>query len=401
MMKLFGALLILLIVNNNTWATNSDSIKSNILFISVKGNYGTAMKSNDFVRGQNANNEAIDQFKEFSALFGLQTIGKEEWEQLHKMPAYGIGLSVIRINNEAEMGKPFSAYGFYHGVIHRWSKSALRYDVELGLAFNWKCFDLQSNPYNIAIGSKITSRICLGLDYELLIAKNCMLTFGGNFTHFSNGAIRKPNKGINFVSPFISFSYLFDNHELKPLVTDIKKEQHHEVQISVGYGIKQEENVLWQNPELTSVYEKLQKYHVFTLKTNYMRQYCQKGKWGGGVNICFDEWRGSEIRIDANGKARKVLSHCSHEPIIGLFLSHELLISKVGIVTDLGGNVYMSYSHVEYQNRKILFERLGVKYYFPYNIFAGVNVFANGVKANIIEWNMGYALQWHKRSVDR
>lgn len=381
------------------WASDSDTSK--VVLISLKTDYGTLLKSNDFVRGQNLNNEIINKFSDLSLNVGWQTRGETEWEYLHHLPSFGIGIATTRLNNSDEVGKPFSVFGFYHGTIRRWQQSAFRYNFELGLAFNWKKFDSQSNPYNIAIGSKITSRISLGLDYEWFLAKRWQLGLGANLTHFSNGAMRKPNKGLNCVAPFVRLTYLFDDCKLNNLVIIPTKKQHHEVQITIGGGIKQEENSLARNPELSSEYEHVQKYKVLTLKANYMRQYSLKGKWGGGATIYFDEWRGCHLFIDENNNAHKVKTHSSHEPVVGLFLSHELLINKVGILTDIGGNVYLPHSDIEFQNRKILFERLGVKYYFPCNMFVGVNVLANSVKASIVEWNTGYALQWGKHEVSR
>ena len=381
------------------WAAETDSSK--ILLLSAKADYGTVLNSNDFVDGLNAHNEVINRFSDISLSIGWQTQGKEEWEQQHKLPSFGIGMAISRFNNTAEIGKPFSVFGFYHGVLKRWQHSAFRSNLELGLAFNWKKFDLQSNPYNIAIGSKITSRISFGLDYEYFLTNRLQLAVGANLTHFSNGAIRKPNKGLNCVAPFVRLTYLFDEYKPNNLVFVSTKKQHHEVQVAVGYGVKQEENSINRNPELSSYYEHIQKYKVITLKANYMRQYSSKGKWGGGVSVYFDEWRGCGLFVDENNNAHKVKTQCGKEPIVGLFLGHELLINKVGILTDIGGNVYMAHSDIEYQNRKVLFERLGIKYYLPFNMFVGVNVFANGVKANIVEWNTGYALQWGKREISR
>ncbi len=352
--------------------------------------------------GTNKHNTPINRFSVISFNIGIQTTGDAEWQQLHNMPSYGLGIAATNINNHSEIGRPISIFGFYHGVIKHWKKSALRYHTELGLAYGWKPYDIQNNPYNIAIGSKLTARISFGLDYEMQIGKHYLCGIGANLTHFSNGAIRKPNKGVNFVAPFVRFSYLFNNNrEIKPLIPILIKRQAHEVQLSVGYGRKQEFQSLWRHPELSSAMYEMQSFNMFTLKVGYMRQYCQKGKWGVGISMYFDEWIGSDITIDEEGHVHKDLSQRQNKPIVGYYIGHEFLINRIAIVSDLGYNFYTKHVSADYKNDINVFERLGLKYYLPFNAFIGVNVFANRVKANIVEWNMGYALQWSKRVVDR
>ena len=379
--------------SSHLYALGNDSIHiKNIPFISLRADYGSVLNTNEFVAGTNLKGEPIKNFSSFSMKIGNQTIGKNDWEHLCNFPSYGLAFYTAIFDYNKEIGQPFAIYGFWDAPFHRWKSSAFMYQIEFGYAFNWKEYDKNSNYYNISEGSNGTAYIGLGLKYDYLIDKQIKVSLGGSFTHFSNGAIRKPNKGINLASPNISVSYL-----LKPMPDinrkrDLKYQKNNEIFFALGTGIKEGSYSYSETLLLNDPYPNIS-YFVMSLSTAYMRQYSFKSKAGAGINLIYDEWIGSSLNIDSLGNAKKVLGKGSDRFTFGIFGAHEFCIDRLSILTQLGCYVWQKDTS---EKKPLINERVGVKYHFKNNLFAGVNIYAhNCSKADFLEWNIGYRFKWN------
>ena len=71
---------------------------------------------------------------------------------------------------------------------------------------------------------------------------------------------------------------------------------------------------------------------------------------------------------------------------IALIVGHELTISKMALLTQLGVYVYNPYPHVD----KGVFQRYGLKYYFTDHIFGGFSLNTHFAKADLLEYSVGY-----------
>src|SRR5690606_14611622 len=61
---------------------------------------------------------------------------------------------------------------------------------------------------------------------------------------------------------------------------------------------------------------------------------------------------------------------------VGLMIGHELIINKVAIETQIGYYVYQPF-----KNDIVIYDRLGIKYYFTKNIFANLTLKTHLFKA--------------------
>ncbi len=183
---------------------------------------GYVFQTNDFIRGNNAEKEIINAFQMFSLKFSKQTTGKQQWEQLFNYPRYGLGFSIYDFHNPEEIGTPLAAYGFFNAPFKRWKKWSLNYEIGFGATFNWKSFDPVTNKYNIALGAGQSFYVDAGLLLNYRFNKHLDMETGFSLTHFSNGALKKPNKGLNTIAPKISIKYsideftTFSKKEIKP-----------------------------------------------------------------------------------------------------------------------------------------------------------------------------------------
>ena len=391
---------------NISFGNDSITYDRKPMYVTTKGEVnGRLAIVTDFFKGINKNEVKMKNFNSVSLGVGWQTTGKKQWELIHDLPSFGAAIYTARFDNEDEIGQPISLIGFYKGTFHRWDNHAIRYNLDLGLTFNWKPYDHETNPYNIVIGSPVTVHISYGVEYEYTIANRLALAVGGSLTHFSNGSIRRPNKGANLASPHIRASYYFTEYKPRSVTQDFGRMKANEVLFTLGYGRKRVDISYWLYEGIDDKYINKPDYNAVTLKANYMRQYSHKAKYGGGLSLCFDDYLDTGIEVAQDGTIRKTGGKLKNQINLGIFASHEYLIGNLGILTDLGGYIYQPKAFKELEDsdpkkKTDVFERLGIKYYLPYNLFAGVNVYAHIAKADFVEWNIGYRLRWGER-IDR
>jgi hypothetical protein len=369
--------------------------KARNTFFSLKYNNGAVLNTNDFVNGKNHHEKSIDSYQSLSIGFGKQTRGKHDWEHVHNFPEFGVAFYTAKFQRGSELGYPNALLGFYNAPFHRWERSALMFNIGFGLTYNWRPYNQEDNPFNIAIGSYRTVYVGLGVGYNYYLSRHWVLSGGLEANHFSNGAMRKPNKGLNMVAPYVSVNYLLGEVPRFERKYNIPHLTKNEIYFYLGFGQKREEFDTVKYSGLKDSYQDVM-YRAMTLSTAMMRQYSHKSKAGIGFDVIYDEWLGSSIKVNGNGKADKILSNSVSDRFsVGMFASHEFCISRLSIVTQVGTYIWRK----NVANKKnAVYQRAGLKYHFKNDMFVGINIFAHNMSsADFIEWNAGYRIKWPKK----
>lgn len=349
---------------------------------------GYVFQTNDFIRGNNAEKEIINAFQMFSLKFSKQTTGKQQWEQLFNYPRYGLGFSIYDFHNPEEIGTPLAAYGFFNAPFKRWKKWSLNYEIGFGATFNWKSFDPVTNKYNIALGAGQSFYIDAGLMLNYHINKHFNMETGLSLTHFSNGALKKPNKGLNTIAPKISIKYsideftTFSKKEIKPF------QQSNEWLISIFGGMK---NVIFNDANINVIekYEGLN-FPVLGLSTVFNRQVSYKSKFGIGISASYNGAHNAQVAVDDN-ELEALESPFVDKLQVSIYPSYELVVNKVSLVLQPAFYIYRK----KLKNQTPVFhQRIGLKYHFKNNFFAGVTL--RDYKFHVsdfMEWHIGYVLK--------
>lgn len=127
----------------------------------------------------------------------------------------GIGIGGYSFFNHEEVGTPISAYIFQGGTLARLtSRVSVGYEWNLGISFGWHS--------NSAIESRINAYINVGLPLTCQISPSLALTFGPDYTHFSNGDTTFPNGGANTLGLRLGLRGEISNrlHEKKPHILE-------------------------------------------------------------------------------------------------------------------------------------------------------------------------------------
>jgi len=386
--KLFLLLIILLSIKISAQTTNKDLPKYSKLFeLEFSYQNGYIFPTNNFVRGNNAENEKINAFQTFSLKLIKQTIGKKIWEQLFNYPEYGLGIYLADFHNPEEIGLPIAFYGYFTAPFQRWEKFTLNYEAGFGVAFNWNNYS-PSNAYNNAIGAKYTVYINLGMKVEYQLLKRFSIGLGVSLTHFSNGRLKAPNYGLNTIAPKISVIYKLYKPKLQFIKQNVPAfNKKNELYLSAFFGLK---NIIYDSLNI-AVSEKYEgeSYYVFGLSTLFNRQVSYKSKIGLGIDFSYDGSVNAQIAVD-NGQLQINGGAFSDKLQVSIFPSYELVINKVSIIIQPSFYIYRK----KLKNQSpVFYQRVGLKYNFYKNFYVGLNLRAYQFHiSDFIEWNIGYRI---------
>ncbi len=353
-------------------------------FYSMFGQYGFVMPTNDFVRGENTENKSISQVYAISFRYAIQTAGEKYWHQMYDYPSYGFGIYTADFNVKNQLGKPVALYAFISKPIFTEGKYSLTGDYALGMAFNWKHFT-PSNPERVAMGGEASCYIDATLTLNRSISQNYTLGLGLSLSHFSNGAIRKPNKGLNLISSKLSLNYLPQPMKHQKTIPLPYFDKHTDDLWSVFIG---SHNVLTTLPEnfKDDRYNR-RSYFVFGIDRRVLRRFNLKHSLGFGIGLGYNQYVGTNYKIFGRELCFYEINH-SERFNLSAYISYEYRIHRLGIVLEPG--IYL-YKNKQDESRR-LFQRIGLRYNFNNGFFAGLNLrAANFSVAQYIEWTIGFA----------
>jgi len=150
----------------------------------------------------------------FGINFQFQTYGKADWHAHRKFPQAGLEIAAFRLNNHEQLG---NAFGFLPNItlpITHKKNWNLRTTIGMGVAWLSKHYDPLSNTLNNAIGSHINNYTSVRLFAEKTWSEQWKWSAGASFTHFSNGASKLPNYGLNVPALILGLNYA--PHSVKP-----------------------------------------------------------------------------------------------------------------------------------------------------------------------------------------
>lgn len=362
----------------------------NRLKAELRYDFGNVMPTNSFVRLQNTDPDGLAHYYSYALRIAKQTNGNQLWQQLYGYPEYGLGVYSALFTNTKNLGTPFAFYGFLNAPFFRINKLSLNYELGLGFAFNWKHYDPLTNPGNIAISADGSVYIDAGLDLKYQIAKRFELGFGYGFTHFSNGRLKLPNKGLNTGAAKIMLTY--DLYK-EPIQYQKQKKSryrgHYEWIISAYGGIQ---NVVYLGTDVNVVTGmKGINLPVYGVSNTFNRQVDYKSKIGIGFTVGYNGSQNSQIIVES-GKLDEQETSFSRHLSLSIYPSYELVINKLSVIIQPGLYLYRKQTA---NMSPSFYQRIGVKYHFLKNTFAGISLRASKFYiSEFIEWTIGQRINW-------
>lgn len=356
---------------------------------------GQVFITNSFLKGENFNQQKVDRFWTISIQAGKQTHGLEEWQAIWLCPSYGLGISMPDFYIEDELGRPVTIYGYFIAPFKRWKRFSLNYEIGFGIAFNWKRYHTETNPHNVAIGSYASLFADWGINMRYSVSRNLDLDAGVTLSHFSNGAMAMPNKGINTIAPRIAARYNFRKSRpaYKPWEVPAYVDNW-ELQIFLAGAVKAvplDTSSVISRKSILGV-----RFGIATLDAFLVRQISHKVKLGAGIDLAYNPASNAQYYYEG-GEIIKNPADFSYRFSLAAVGSLEFVFHRLSIIIQPGYYVLRK----KYDPQPpAFFQRVGLKYHFTKKAswFAGVTVRAYDFQvADFVEWTVGHRIQWKKK----
>lgn len=315
---------------------------------------------------------AVD-YKSLDFKIGWRKISNTPFNYLYRYPTLGLGFNTA-LKNYEEIGMPQAIYGFMEfpfSIPGQSRRVSFGYFTQLGVGFNLKPYDSIANPDNRYIGSNINAYINLGVNSTIKISKRTDLQASFGLKHYSNGATKKPNAGIN----------LFPlNIAMKVKLGEIKAVPAEAPEIPEK-GLR----TFWN----LTMYTGMKNYEIGDpayfrggLGINYLLEPRYKYRLGIGLDMFWAQ--GMELRFPEESFSFKDQTSLA---VVGSW--EWQLTEKLYVPIGFGAYLYRNELN---QEITWFYERIGARYRFDNNMFAGMQIKAHKAKADFFEFTVGYTI---------
>ncbi len=305
-----------------------------------------------------------------------KTMVNSGWAQLYRFPELGVGYYHNNMQWPDVLGKVNAGYGFIRVPVIRKPAIQINYSFAFGLAFISDYFDIEENYFNIAIGSFTNVYLNFGFDIRKKIRDNLLLFAGADLSHVSNGAIKKPNLGLNLPAIHVGLTYLPDpvSPSQYRLNSHAGQGKTFDVLVTGSVGWKEE------YPPGGDLF------YTSSAWIDAGYTITKRKRLGIGVDFFYD---GSiSQRMERKNTGTEIKRHNRRQ---GAHLSYDLIFGKVFFTIQAG-----YYFLVKWNDNTSMYNRFGLRYHHNDLIF-NVSLKTHLGRADFIEWGIGYVLFKQKK----
>lgn len=338
-------------------AQNNDNI-----FIEWRSSYSIFMAHRPNLQGYPAAHFLMHELN-----FGKKLGAKESWYSLYHHPNAGISLFYTSIGNNKYTGSATAAFAYIQFPYARFRNSNFNFKLALGPGWVEKKFDRIDNYKNLVTGTHLNAAIQLTQSYEWRIAPKNYLTIGLCLTHFSNGAFKLPNLGINLASLQLGYHYNFNEREIQ-VIDRPAFEKRIKYLITYSAGLKQVYPVLGKQ------------YFLSNISGVCLYNYHEKGSAGLVLDLFKDASVYHQMKYDTDS-----FNNNTSNLQIGLGAIYQVELGKFTIPLMAGFYMYNNYKELP-----VMYLKFALNYYIHRNLFVSFNLKSHYAKADYFSYGLGY-----------
>lgn len=381
----------------------------NHLYYSVSGHAGSMLKLDEYIKDfLKTTSEQI-----YSVKVNYQTLPSDSnrYASDYNYPTFSLGFSIMdnsrveMYNNDnkveyiSRMGLSYALYGSFQRPILRRRKFSISYTFENGIAYETKPYNKYTNIANELTGSSLLLYFGAGIHFYYKPVPNFEIGFGPEFSHLSNSALDRPNKGSNALGiGFHARYYPVPPPEHFPQLSEVKYPKGFYYNISAGLGIKtlldewlyNRSNRDKDDPEYMSGDYKM--YLSYNFSADVMYRYARRFGSGIGIDLFYAPYA---ERIREIEELREFPSRDYDKWSVGIGPKHEAYYGNISLSISLCYYLYRRMGYLaEINDEAKIYERIGLRYHFPSlnNLFVGYHVKAHLTKADFMEFCVGIKL---------
>ncbi|MFO7614149.1 MAG: acyloxyacyl hydrolase [Bacteroidales bacterium] len=308
------------------------------------------------------------------------TYGHTRWEYMYNYPFIGVSYWYSDLGRTRPLGSAHALFPYINFPLLRSRDFNIYFRLGVGLGYLTRRYDRYDNYENLAIGSHINGAVNLLFEARWRLGDRFMASAGLSLMHFSNGAIRQPNYGLNMPGINLALAYRLSCEnpylrqklmpELVPFEFDGKK--FLQVDLNAGLGVKDMQSTLGVG----------NRYIIAVAYGNMTWPVGFKSRLGFGVDLSYD------------GSDEKVLELKGIDPEYrinlvktGLTVAYELSFSRMAIMLNMG-----SYVTGLDKSDGYVYEKLALRVGITEQLYASLTLKAHYAKADYLTLGIGYRL---------
>lgn len=342
-----------------------------------------------FLESVDKHGHTFSRFVGMTAEYGWQTVSGKHWYSVCNYPRVGIGARYIHVVNRTELGQPVIAYGFLEGNLYRSKRVSVTTRYSVGLGYSNPEYGTHDTLINDILSTKVNLYAGLGAGMQIRLSDRFFLEPFFRISHLSNGNIREPQKGLNMISWSLSL-----NHHFRPSPYLAREKSgdtpsgRHEVVAFVSLAPRQLEFYEPGTKEFIGTYGL--NYLMGTLHAGYNYSLNHRIKLSTGFDVFYDGTNG-QLQLALTGIPRINGVPFEDKMKLAAFAGWESVLGNLSIV---GNFIYVITEKRFYESSPAFKQRLGFKYHFMKDVFAGLNVRATNFRvAEMLEFNVGMRKQ--------
>ncbi len=293
--------------------------------------------------------------------------GEKDWHHYFNFPSYGLTLAGYDLVSPY-LGNAYAARWFIDLPLDK--SRLLRLKMDLGAGYITEPFSVEENIHNSAIGSYLNASLALKLYGAFPITKHVQAGVGIGVHHFSNGAFKMPNSGINLAMGEVSLKYTLSPELPERDAPELKADKNWHFFAGGSYGIK-------EIPPNGG-----EKYNVINIYGQALKRISPKSSLGGELGVNYNE----SLRERSNQK-EEGSGTSSENYRLYIAGTHQLHFDPLGLRFQLG-----AYIAPEFELDSPIFLRYHL-YHDIGNLQAFVGLKSHFAKADNIEVGINYRVK--------
>ena len=300
------------------------------------------------------------------------TSGEKPWHSYYRYPQYGVSCMMFDLGSPSYLGRAYGIYPFLHFFLTNADRAvSWNMRVGAGVAYMKDIFDRMENYKNMAISTHFNAVLNLRMEGRIRVCAPLYLSGGWAFTHISNGTVKKPNAGLNYLTVYAGANYAFGKEKFVEKADnnfDVDRKWHFTVYLSGGvktYTIFDDAKYLASGLSL----EASRLHHAFT-------RFC------GTIDLFYDTSDYANLIVDEMD-VRRIQTV---KP--GLAAGYSFLFGELAANVQIG-----RYLYAKNQQYGLFYQRLALSYSLSDRLNVRFGLKTHWGQADYMEFAIGYRIK--------
>lgn len=364
--------------------------KKNTFSVSAEINYSAAPQDSDaFARDYNY------------PIFALGFKFSRNDVTMHRSPDPAWGMAE-EVDYDSRLGNIATIYATFTRPIYRNNRWMFDYTLGTGIGYGKHKYSRGNNIDNELTGSRFLIYFTGGLHATYRFADDWGMMGGVEFYHHSNGALNRPNKGVNIVGPVVGLRYMpywkeLQNNKEMGSKEAFQKRFYANFTLGVGGKTLNEDWQLtqFQTPPDSPDYRtgRFRFYMAYSAQADIMYRYARRWASGIGADLFYGTYADRVRDIETIQNSTFKIQHSKVSPwSFGLALKHQVFYRNLSVTMSLGYYLYRQMGRNAKEIEQPYYERIGIHYTIPSlrNLTVGFNIKAHLTKADLTELVVSY-----------